>query len=242
MTQNMNEHVKILQDWGDALAVFKPAGWLTVPGRGNKSDVPVLSHVLGEQLRGGSARKGEPDLFVVHRLDEGTSGVVVLARTAPAHRELSMLFETRDVKKTYWCLVKGNPQAQIIDAPIFKIPSKKLKCVVDSKGKPSITKLKPRAQHNEYTLLEIQPLTGRTHQIRVHLAHLGFPIIGDKTYGGPTELFGEILSYPLLHAREISLQWPKGTTRDVVAPLTDKFLKAVESLGFFPGGEVSSRD
>lgn len=202
----MNSEVKILKDWGDLIAVFKPAGWLTIPGRGNKQDVPVLFAELAKLLK----TKGKNDLFVIHRLDEGTSGVVLFARTAATHKLFSQKFENGEVKKTYIAVVVGEPANQIVDQPILKLPSKKNKSVVSPKGKSSQTILKKKEQRTvgseAVSLLEITPLTGRSHQIRVHLAHLGFPILGDKLYGGKTELNGKILNHPLLHAQSLEFK------------------------------------
>ncbi len=201
-------NVKIIKDWGPLLAVFKPQGWLTIPGRGNKENIPILSHELGRQLRGIKEKEKEPDLFTIHRLDEGTSGAVLFARTSEVHKELSQMFESGKIKKTYLAIVEGNPDSQIIDAAIFKIPSKKNKSVVDRKGKPSQTIIKNLKFSNGISLIECVPLTGRSHQIRVHLAHVGCPILGDKLYGGTQTFNGLNLDYPSLHALKLELEWP----------------------------------
>jgi RluA family pseudouridine synthase len=224
--------VKILEDWGDVFAVFKPAGWLTIPGRGNKENVPILSHVVGQQLRGDTVKGKEPDLYVIHRLDEGTSGVMLFARTAQAHRYMSEHFEGREVKKTYWCAVVGKPSQQNIDASLFKLPSKKNKSVVDPKGKPAQTLIQSKATQDGISIVEAQPLTGRSHQIRVHLAHIKCPLLGDRLYGGPTEILGMSFQYPLLHARQIEFLDPSGKPCIATAPLDGDFLKLATALGF----------
>jgi 23S rRNA pseudouridine1911/1915/1917 synthase len=228
---NTDAEFEILLDADDFIAVFKPAGWLTIPGRGNKEDVKILSHFLGSKLRGSTERSStKPDLFTVHRLDEGTSGIVVFAKTTDAHRELSALFESREIKKKYLCLVKGTPVKKHIDARIFKIPSKKNKSVVDSKGKPSETKIETLISRDGFSLVEAKPLSGRSHQIRVHMAHIGHPIIGDKLYGGSTSEFGIEFQYPLLHAQALSFQLSSGQNYSIKAPLKGVFLETTNAL------------
>ncbi|MBK9294806.1 MAG: RNA pseudouridine synthase [Oligoflexia bacterium] len=187
---------KIIKQTSNIIAVNKPEGWLTIQGRDPESKKPVLHKWLQDKLN--------QKVFIVHRLDEGTSGIVVFALNAQTHRQLSMVFENKEVKKTYLAIIQGEIKNQIIDEPIFKLPSKKNKSVVSKeKGKPSQTIIKTLKTNNDLSLLKITPLTGRTHQIRVHLSHLGKPILGDKTYGGKLELNGIKFNYPLLHATSL---------------------------------------
>lgn len=214
--------IEIIKDFGDLIAVYKPAGWLTIPGRGNKESIPVLSNLLGKQLRG-ETTKSKNDLFIIHRLDEGTSGIVLFARTSSTHKEFSQKFENGEIKKTYITLIEGALENQIIDAPIFKIPSKKIKSVVDPKGKPSRTVIKTLKESSELSLLEVTPLTGRSHQIRVHLAYINHPILGDKLYGGKTVWEKQTLSYPLLHASKLEFVGKNGEIISIDAAPTGIF-------------------
>jgi RluA family pseudouridine synthase len=194
--------MKIIFDHNDFMVVSKPAGWLSIPGRGHQDQRNILSHEVGRFLRGASLKK-DNDLFIVHRLDIGTSGVIIFAKNTHTHREFNALFESRQVTKKYWCVAKGTIPDQIIDAPIFKIPSKKIRSVVDPKGKDAQTKVSTLHALDNFSLLEAQPLTGRSHQIRVHLAHAGAPLVGDPLYGGSQKEWNQAFEYPLLHAKEI---------------------------------------
>jgi RluA family pseudouridine synthase len=226
------ENLKIIKDWGDVIAVNKPAGWLSIPGRGNKENIPVVSNELGKILRGGEKRQeNKSDLFIIHRLDLGTSGVMLFSRTPESHKTLCGQFEDGQIKKVYWALVSGEfPESeQIIDAPIFKLPSKKNKSIVDPKGMPSQTRLKRLKTNRNLSLVEARPLTGRPHQIRVHLKHIGFPIVGDKLYGGMMEVNKLMIEFPLLHAHSIEFQWPEKVNHIVKAPLGAEFIRGLEA-------------
>lgn len=187
---------EIIKQTDDFIAVNKPAGWLTIFGRDPLSKKPVLSQYLSELLK--------QKIFTVHRIDEGTSGIVVFALNAEFHRKLSMSFEAGEVKKTYLAIIEGQINDQVIDAPLFKLPGKKNKSVVSKeKGKPSQTIIKTLKSAGGLSLLEVTPLTGRTHQIRVHLSHLGHPLLGDVLYGGKSEFLQKTFPYPLLHAQSL---------------------------------------
>lgn len=187
---------------------------------------------------------------VVHRLDRQTSGCIVFAKTDEAHWKLGRQFEHRTADKRYLAVVQGRvePDVQMIDFPIGPHPSREKgyreKYVVrhDDQGKPSLTICRVRERYRlhdrpvgdqEFTLVELELKTGRTHQIRVHLSHLGWPIVGDDMYGGRAFLAGErtIIERQALHAALLALRHPiTGEDRVFVAPLRGDMLELIASL------------
>lgn len=213
-----------------AIVINKPPGLATQGGSG------TFEHVDGllDAYASGAAR---PRL--VHRLDKDTSGVLLVAASANSAAFFSKRFATRDTKKIYWALVVGVPSINegLIDLPLAKQPgSGGEKMMVDQseQGQPSKSRYRviDRAG-NRCCWVELQPLTGRTHQLRVHMAAIGHPIVGDGKYGGPEAfLSGSISRKMHLHARRLILPHPDGTPLDVEAPLPAHFAASLEQLGF----------
>jgi 23S rRNA pseudouridine955/2504/2580 synthase len=172
-------------------------------------------------------------------LDKDTSGVLLVAATPGSAAFFSKRFATRDARKIYWALVVGVPSIDegLIDLPLAKQPgSGGEKMMVDQseQGQPSRSRYRviDRAG-NRCCWVELQPLTGRTHQLRVHMAAIGHPIVGDGKYGGPEAfLSGSISRKMHLHARRLILPHPDGTPLDVEAPLPDHFAASLAQLGF----------
>ncbi|MCP9235891.1 RluA family pseudouridine synthase [Lewinella sp. JB7] len=172
--------LSILHQDDHLIVVDKPADVLTVPDR-HDPDLPNLKHLLAERFG---------NIIPVHRLDRPTTGVLVFARTPEAHRSLSMQFEARDVEKVYLALVDGNPEPEegTIDEPIAPHPSKVGQMMVTNRnGKFARTDYKVMETLGRFSLVGVQIFTGRTHQIRVHLAYIGHPLIVDSFYGKRTE-------------------------------------------------------
>jgi 23S rRNA pseudouridine955/2504/2580 synthase len=222
------------------LALNKPPGLATQGGSG------ITRHVDGllEYLKFG--KKQKPRL--VHRLDRDTSGVLVVARTAPAAAALSESLRRRDAQKIYWALTRGVPKkrAGTIKLALAKEGGRGNEQMVGVKrdaeeSKHAITDyvVVDHAGH-EYAWVAAKPVTGRTHQIRVHLASLGTPIVGDFKYGGPgAQPTGEIENRLHLHARSIDIAHPDGGRLGVTAPLPPHMQKTWKFLGF---AESEARD
>lgn len=195
------------------MVVDKPAGILThnVPGRAKESSVADFARPLVE-----SANTERPG--IVHRLDRDTSGLVIIAKTSEVEAYLQAQFQDHLVKKTYLALVEGKPKlAQArIDLPIIRSTAEPLKRRVGSGGKPSVTDYEVVGSYEGYSLVKARPQTGRTHQIRVHLAHLGHPIAGDQLYGA-TRPNG--LKRQFLHATELEFTGLDGKAQHLYSPL-----------------------
>ncbi len=198
------------------IVVDKPAQLLSEHDRFGspslESRVPALLRERGER---------DERVWLVHRLDAGTSGVIVLARTPMAVAALNDAFRESRVEKRYLALVKGRlDESRVVDAPIGK--AERTKHRVDAGGKPAQTHVEPLASVADATLVLATPRTGRTHQIRVHLAHLGHPLFGDRLYGGPvytSETPPEVIVRPMLHALSLTVPHPKtGERRTFTTP------------------------
>jgi 23S rRNA pseudouridine955/2504/2580 synthase/23S rRNA pseudouridine1911/1915/1917 synthase len=165
---------EIIFENDEFLAVNKPAGMLTIPERYNTSTVS-LNKLLETRYQ---------KIFVVHRLDKETSGVILFAKDELTHKYLSLLFENRNIQKSYLGFVHGSLQSKkgIIDEPIAESTSKNI-MVISQKGKPSTTEYEVLNDFGIYSLVKFQLHSGRTHQIRVHMKHIGHPIVCDETYG-----------------------------------------------------------
>lgn len=209
----------ILHEDAAVLVLDKPAGLVVHPGAGNADGTLVnalLFHCAGLSVIGGVERPG-----IVHRLDKETSGCLVIAKTDFAHRSLSGQFADRLVQKSYLALVEGIPRMPHgrIEAAIGRHPIHRQKMTVSERGRASVTQYRVLASSLGKALVECQPRTGRTHQIRVHLKHLGHPIVGDPLYGrrgGHSRHF--------LHAWKISFTHPEtGKPLDFCAPLPPDF-------------------
>ena len=210
------------------LVINKPSGVAVHGGSG-------VSHGVIELMR--AARPELRDLSLVHRLDRETSGCLVLAKRRSALRELHEKFRDGTVDKNYLALVVGDWQLgeQMIDAPLLTKRRKKGErhVVVSGAGKPAQTKMRLSRTFGKYSLLQCQPLTGRTHQIRVHATHVGHPVVGDERYGDPeanaaARKLG--LKRLFLHAQSISFPDDSGNERHFTAPLADDLEQFLENL------------
>jgi len=190
---------RVLYSDAELLVLEKPSGMLSVPGKG-----PEKRDSLAVR-----AAEGFPGARVVHRLDQHTSGVMMMARTLESQRHLGRQFERRTVEKRYTAVVFGSPPEEqgAIDAPLrncFEYPPRH--CVDRKKGRPARTRWRVLRPERDTTRLDLQPETGRSHQIRVHLAYIGHPILGDVLYAAePARSMAPRL---MLHARQLVLTHP----------------------------------
>jgi 23S rRNA pseudouridine1911/1915/1917 synthase len=215
----------------DLIVVNKAAGMVVHPAAGHSSGTlvhAVLGYDPDLEGIGGEERPG-----VVHRLDKATSGLILLAKNERAHRWLQDQFRLRKVDKTYLALVDGKPPTPSgrVEAYIGRDPKqrKKMAIVSESKGRESISEYKTVEEFRKHTLLEFHPLTGRTHQIRLHCAFLKCPIVGDEVYGRKTSTVE--IGRHFLHAYRLKILLPKEKEpRQFEAPLPDELVRALNDL------------
>lgn len=205
--------LEVLYEDDDVVVINKPIGVLA-HSKGAFNPEATVATWLRSRVRGiEGSRAG-----IVHRLDRATSGVMICAKTPEALSRLQKQFALRKVKKKYIAVVIGtvNPSAAIINMPIERNPRSPATFRVGAQGKAAKTTYNTVAANEQYSLLELTPETGRTHQLRVHLAHIGHPIIGDTFYGG------EPADRLYLHAAELEITIPKGNERKVFQSPTPK--------------------
>jgi len=231
--------IETLFDNADFRAFSKPSGLLTIPDRYHP-EIPNLVSM---------ARQKFGSLFVVHRLDKDTSGIVCFAKNEAAHRHLSQCFENREITKYYQAIVGGTPYetANSIRKPITHDPANKGRMMITAKGKEARTDYEVLDNWKHFSLLNIQLFTGRTHQIRVHLKDIGHPIVADPFYGdGQPFLLSSVkrkyrlsddeleerpvLSRLALHATELSFTDEKGETVHIQSPLPKDMAAMVKLL------------
>lgn len=185
------------------LVIDKPAGLPVLPD-GWERDAPYLVKMLEEEFG---------KVWVIHRLDKVTSGVMVFARTAEAHRSLNIQFENHEADKVYHAIVEGEPKWREKTAkhPLLADVGKKHRTVVNDKsGKPSETRFRILKRYQSSALVEAKPMTGRTHQVRVHASALGHPLLGDILYGASET---GLIARPALHAYALTITHPASGER-----------------------------
>jgi len=230
-------HVDILYDDVDLVVVSKPAGMVVHPAAGHTDGTLVnalLHHVRDLSGVGGELRPG-----IVHRLDRGTSGVMVVAKHDRAHAELARQFKEREVEKRYAVLVWGVVQAgRRIDLPVGRDPVHRKKISTRSRrGRAALTRITRAEDLQGVSFLEVAIATGRTHQIRVHLSAIGHPVVGDALYGGthrhPTPSLRAVqrLERPFLHAAHLAFHHPAdGRVVEFQSPLPEDLVSVLSEL------------
>lgn len=223
--------IEIIYEDNDIIVVNKPKGMVVHPGNGNSEGtlVNAIMAICKDSLSGigGEIRPG-----IVHRLDKDTSGLLIVAKNDKAHVNISEQIKNHEVKKTYIALVRGiiKENEATIDMPIGRSNSDRKKMAVTKNGKNAITHIKVLKRYdNKYTLLEINIETGRTHQIRVHLSHIGYPIIGDYIYSNGKNEFGVVGQ--CLHAKRLEFKHPTSEKKIILeASLPEYFENILHEL------------
>jgi 23S rRNA pseudouridine1911/1915/1917 synthase len=216
------------------LVVAKPRGLVVHPAAGHWHQ--TLVQALWPAVQGAGGEEWRPG--IVHRLDKDTSGLLIVARRADVRQALSDMLARREIHRSYWALVEGRPDppAGVIDAPIGRHPAHRLKMAVVAHGRAAVTHYRTVATWARYAWLDIELETGRTHQIRVHLAHIGHRVVGDPLYGHAGQL-----GFPAqaLHAWRIRFRHPvTGVALDFTAPWPADWQPALDVLGPPERGQV----
>lgn len=207
--------------------VNKPAGMVVHPSPGHKGGTLVNAllarYPFLSQLSG--SRPG-----IVHRLDKGTSGLMVVAKDEEARRYLQKQFKRGEVKKVYLALVEGHlkPAQGVIEVPIGRDLRRRKRMAALPGGREAVTEYRVRGYLDGYTLVEAMPRTGRTHQVRVHLAFLGHPVVGDPVYGFRRKRLG--LERQFLHSHILGFKAPSGRWLEFEAPLPEELERTLEGL------------
>ncbi len=223
--------LNVIYEDNDIIVINKPKGMVVHPANGNPDGtlVNAVMNLCKDSLSGigGEIRPG-----IVHRLDKDTSGAIIVAKNDKAHIALSEQLKNHEVKKTYLALVRGiiKENEATINMPIARSKKDRKKMDVDKDGKEAITHFKVLGRYkNKYTLLQINLETGRTHQIRVHLSHIGYPIIGDEVYSNGKNEWN--VSGQCLHAWKLEFKHPiTGKEISLEAEIPEYFKKIIKEL------------
>jgi len=223
----------VVYEDADLIIVDKPAGLVTHPAPGHANGT-LVDALLAREAGALGSLGGKQRPGIVHRLDRDTSGLLLVARHDAAQAYLQAALKARRVKKSYLALVHGSVAAQLgrIEAPIGRDLRHRTRMAVVAEGRPSVTGYRVRERFASWTLLELDLITGRTHQIRVHLASIGHPVAGDPLYGtGLSRRGPETLARLFLHAWKLELAAPDGDRMiRAEAPLPEVLARVLESL------------
>ena len=222
--------IDIIYEDKDIIVVNKPKGMVVHPANGNP-DGTLVNAILAKCKDSLSGIGGEIRPGIVHRLDKDTSGLLIIAKNDQAHINMSKQIQDRKVIKKYIALVKGviGENTATIDMPIARSTKDRKKMAVDPKGKEAITHYKVLQRYDKYTLLEIKIDTGRTHQIRVHMAYIGHPVVGDMQYSNGKNEFG--IEGQMLHSKYLEFDHPiTGKRLKLEAPLPEYFEQVLKEL------------
>lgn len=223
--------LNVIYEDNDIIVINKPKGMVVHPANGNP-DGTLVNAVMNLCKNSLSGIGGEIRPGIVHRLDKDTSGAIIVAKNDKAHINLSQQLKNHEVKKTYLALVRGiiKENEATINMPIARSKKDRKKMDVDKEGKEAITHFKVLGRYkNKYTLLQINLETGRTHQIRVHLSHIGYPIIGDEVYSNGKNEWN--VSGQCLHAWKLEFNHPvTGEKISLEAEIPEYFKNIIKEL------------
>ena len=232
--------IDVVYEDDDLIIVNKPAGIVVHPGAGAKTGTlanALAFHFQNLSTAGGVARPG-----IVHRLDKDTSGLLLVAKTEPAHENLAEQFRARAVFKSYVALVHGQMEKDRgeIDEPIARDPRHRTRMAIVRGGRSALSIYRARERFDRFTLIDVELKTGRTHQIRVHLAWIKHPVVGDDTYGSGRDntvsnphIRGQItrLSRQFLHAEKLGFIHPKSGKRvNFISPLPHELQRLLDTI------------
>ena len=225
-----NIPVEVVYEDNDIIVVNKPKGMVVHPANGNP-DGTLVNAIMAMCKGSLSGIGGEIRPGIVHRLDKDTSGLLIVAKNDLAHINMSNQIKDRQVKKIYIALVKGNinEDEATINMPIGRSTKDRKKMAVRKDGKEAVTHFKVLKRYKDYTLLKVKIDTGRTHQIRVHMAEIGHPVVGDMVYSKGKNEFG--VEGQMLHAQSLDFKHPiTGKEMHLEAKLPEYFEKVLEKL------------
>ena len=220
----------IIYEDNDIVVVNKQKGLVVHPGNGNPNGT-LVNAIMAHCKNSLSGIGGELRPGIVHRLDKDTSGLLIIAKNDEAHINLSNQIKEHKVKKTYLALVKGRIKEKeaTINMPISRSQNDRTKMAVSKDGKEAVTHFKVIRKYENYTFIEVNIETGRTHQIRVHMSHIGYPLVGDNVYSNGKNPFG--VEGQMLHSYKLEFVHPKTKEKmELTAPLPNYFENIINKL------------
>ena len=228
-----NINIKILYEDSDIAVIDKEAGIVVHPSHGHESG--TLVNAVMYHIKDLSGINGEIRPGIVHRLDKDTSGLLIIAKNDTAHLRLSEMFGSSGIRKTYIAILKGkiNKESGKLETLIGRDPKDRKKmAVVKTNGKTAITYFQVLDKNEKFSLVKVNIQTGRTHQIRVHMKYLGYPVLGDSVYGRDNKIAGK----QMLHAYKLEfLQKKKKKAMKIISELPQDFEKALKETGLEMG-------